>query len=52
MTSAIYDITGTQFVKIKRGQEEMPEAMKPKTLEDLAEEDRIRKECMEKAKAK
>jgi pyruvate carboxylase subunit B len=28
---AIYDITGTQFVKIKRGVEPMPEAMKGKT---------------------
>ena len=30
MTAAIYDITGTQFVKIKHGVEPMPEAMKPK----------------------
>ena len=50
MTSAIYDITGTQFVKIKRGQEEMPAAMKGKTLEDVAEEDRVLAECKKTAK--
>jgi pyruvate carboxylase subunit B len=35
MTSAIYDITGTQLVKIKRGLEPMPDSMKGKTLEDV-----------------
>jgi pyruvate carboxylase subunit B len=33
MTAAIYDITGTQFVRIKHGLEPMPEAMKPKSGE-------------------
>ncbi len=51
MTSALYDITGTQFVRIKHGLEPMPPEMKPKTLEDVAEEDRILAECKEKAKA-
>ncbi len=49
MTAAIYDITGTQFVRIKHGLEPMPEHMKPKTLEDVAEEDRIIAECKKKA---
>ena len=38
MTSAIYDQTGTQFVRIKHGLEEMPANMKGKTLEDIAAE--------------
>jgi pyruvate carboxylase subunit B len=45
MTSAIYDITGTQLVKIKRGLEPMPDAMKPKTLEEVAAEDKAVAEC-------
>jgi pyruvate/oxaloacetate carboxyltransferase len=48
MTAAIYDITGTQFVKIKHGLEPMPEAMKGKTLEDIAEEDKALDECKKK----
>ncbi len=51
MTAAIYDITGTQFVKIKHGLEPMPESMKPKTLEDVAEEDKAMEECMKQYKA-
>lgn len=52
MTSAIYDRTGTEFVEIKRGVKPMPEAMKPKSLDDVAQEDKIIKECTEKAKKK
>ncbi len=48
MTAAIYDITGTQFVKIKHGLEPMPESMKPKSLEDVAQEDAILEECKKK----
>jgi hypothetical protein len=50
MTSAIYDVTGTQFVKIKRGVEEMPEEMKGKTLEDIAAEDKAMDDCMKEYK--
>jgi pyruvate/oxaloacetate carboxyltransferase len=46
MTSAIYDITGTQFVRIKKGLEPMPEAMKAKTLEDVAAEDKAMADCL------
>jgi pyruvate/oxaloacetate carboxyltransferase len=52
MTAAIYDITGTQFVRIKHGLEPMPESMKPKTLEDVAEEDRILEECKKQLQEK
>ena len=52
MTAAIYDITGTQFVKIKRGQEDMPAAMKGKTLEDIKAEDAAMEKCMQDFKAK
>ena len=45
MTSAIYDITGTQLVKIKRGMEPMPDSMKPKTLEQVKAEDQAVAEC-------
>ncbi|KIX13660.1 pyruvate carboxylase subunit B [Dethiosulfatarculus sandiegensis] len=50
MTSAIYDVTGTQFVKIKRGVEEMPAEMKGKTLEDVAAEDKAMDDCMKEYK--
>ncbi|MCB2189618.1 MAG: pyruvate carboxylase subunit B [Deltaproteobacteria bacterium] len=50
MTSAIYDITGTQFVRIKHGLEPLPAAMKPKTYEDLAEEDAWMDDCKKKFK--
>ena len=33
MTAAIYDQTGTEFVKIKHGVVPMPESMKPKAAE-------------------
>ncbi len=49
MTAAIYDQTGTQFVRIKHGLEPMPEAMQGKTLEDVAKEDEIMAECAKKA---
>ena len=52
MTAAIYDITGTQFVKIKRGVEPMPAAMKGKTLDDVKAEDAAMEKCMEDFKAK
>lgn len=49
MTAALYDQTGTQFVKIKRGVEEMPAAMKGKSLDDVAAEDKMIADCKEKA---
>jgi len=52
MTAAIYDITGTQFVKIKHGVEPMPAGMKGKTLEDVKAEDAAMAKCMEEAKKK
>ncbi|MFH2128711.1 MAG: pyruvate carboxylase subunit B [Pseudomonadota bacterium] len=52
MTAAIYDITGTQFVKIKRGVEPMPATMKGKTLEDVKAEDAALDQCMKQFKAK
>ncbi|MCA1905115.1 MAG: pyruvate carboxylase subunit B [Desulfarculus sp.] len=52
MTSAIYDVTGTQFVRIKHGLEPMPAAMKAKTLEDVKAEDAIIAECKKQAKEK
>jgi pyruvate carboxylase subunit B len=52
MTAAIYDITGTQYVKIKHGVEPMPAAMKPKTLDDVKAEDAAMEECMKQFKAK
>ena len=52
MTSAIYDITGTQFVRIKHGLEPMPAAMKGKTLDDVKAEDAIIAECKKQAKEK
>ncbi len=51
MTSAIYDITGTQYVRIKRGVEPRPAAMEPKTLADVAAEDRLVADCKKKARA-
>jgi pyruvate carboxylase subunit B len=52
MTAAIYDITGTQYVKIKHGVEPMPESMKEKTLDDIKAEDAAMEECMKQFKAK
>jgi pyruvate/oxaloacetate carboxyltransferase len=49
MTAALYDITGTQWVKIKHGLEPMPENMKGKTLEDIKKEDEIMADCKKKA---
>jgi pyruvate/oxaloacetate carboxyltransferase len=50
MTAALYDQTGTQFVKIKHGLLPMPAAMKGKTLEDVAAEDKIIADCKKQAK--
>jgi pyruvate/oxaloacetate carboxyltransferase len=52
MTAALYDQTGTQFVKIKHGILPMPASMQPKTLEDVAQEDRIIADCKKQAKEK
>ncbi len=52
MTSAIYDITGTQFVRIKHGLEPMPAAMKGKTLDDVKGEDAFIADCKKQAKEK
>ncbi len=52
MTAAIYDITGTEYVKIKRGVIPRPDSMKPKTKEDVAAEDKAMAECMEEYKKK
>ena len=49
MTAAIYDQTGTKFVRIKHGLEPLPAAMKGKTLEDVAQEDKIIAECKKQA---
>ncbi len=47
MTTAIYDQTGTQFVRWKRGVEEPPENVKPKTWEDIEKEDACVNKCKE-----
>jgi len=52
MTSAIYDVTGTQFVKIKHGLLPMPANMKGKSLDDIAEEDKLMAECAKEVKQK
>ncbi|MEW5914424.1 MAG: pyruvate carboxylase subunit B [Thermodesulfobacteriota bacterium] len=52
MTAAIYDITGTEYVKIKRGVKPLPAAMKPKTLEDIKAEDAAIAECKKQLAAK
>ncbi len=38
---ALYDITGKKFLKIKYGQEPMPEDMKPKTIEAVKREEEL-----------
>ena len=43
---ALYPVTGKKFLKIKYGLEEMPDEMKPKTMEDVKRE----QELIEKAK--
>ncbi|RJX34550.1 MAG: pyruvate carboxylase [Desulfarculus sp.] len=52
MTAAIYDQTGTEYVKIKHGLKPLPAAMKPKTLEDIKAEDAAIAECKKQLKAK
>ena len=52
MTAAIYDQTGTEFVKIKHGVLPRPAAMEPKTLEDVAAEDEALEECKKQLAAK
>ncbi|MBI4798358.1 MAG: pyruvate carboxylase subunit B [Desulfarculus sp.] len=52
MTAALYDQTGTQYVKIKHGLMPMPANMKGKTLEDVAAEDKIIADCKKQAKEK
>ncbi|MBI5584651.1 MAG: pyruvate carboxylase subunit B [Deltaproteobacteria bacterium] len=52
MTAAIYDQTGTKFVRIKHGLEPLPAAMKGKTLEDVAAEDKLIAECKKQAQEK
>ncbi|GAB6163190.1 sodium-extruding oxaloacetate decarboxylase subunit alpha [Desulfothermus naphthae] len=43
---ALYPVTGKKFLRIKYGLEEMPDEMKPKTMEDVKKE----QELIEKAK--
>ena len=52
MTAALYDQTGTKFVRIKHGLEPLPASMKGKTLEEVAAEDKIIAECKKQAKDK
>ncbi|PKN79999.1 MAG: carboxylase [Candidatus Cloacimonetes bacterium HGW-Cloacimonetes-1] len=47
LITALYNLTGKKFLKIKYGKEPMPEDMKPKTLEAA----KLELELMEKAKA-
>jgi len=50
MTAAIYDQTGTKFVRIKHGLDPLPPNMKAKTLEDVVKEDKIIADCKKMAK--
>jgi pyruvate carboxylase subunit B len=52
MTAAIYDQTGTEFVKIKRGVLPRPEAMAGKTMGDIKAEDEALAECKKQMAAK
>jgi pyruvate/oxaloacetate carboxyltransferase len=52
MTAAIYDITGTQYVRIKHGKEPMPQAMKPRTLEDVKKENEALEKCKQEVLGK
>ena len=47
LTYALYPTTGEQFLKWKYGVEEKPQSVKPKTLEDVKQEDAL----LEKARA-
>ncbi|MCB2228411.1 MAG: pyruvate carboxylase subunit B [Desulfarculaceae bacterium] len=52
MTAAIYDQTGTEFVKIKHGVAPRPAAMEPKTLEQVKAEDEALAKCKKELLAK
>ena len=47
LTYALFPSTGMQFLKWKYGEEEAPDSVRPRTLEEVEEEDRLIKDAKE-----